>query len=153
MLIYWLVGGLILIALELVIPGGVVVFLGLAALLVGLLIWVGLLEGLVAAFTAWFVLSLLLIISLRGVVQRLMPGEEQWQSTDEDADAYGKIVEVAETIEKGTEGRIHFRGSTWPATCYDKTIREGERARMVARDNLIWVVEPVDEDAPPEFEA
>lgn len=153
MLIYWLAGGLILIVLEFVIPGGVVVFLGMAALLVALLIWTGLIDGLIPAFTTWFILSLVLIVSLRGLVQRMMPGEEGWQSTDEDADAYGKIVEVAETIDKAAEGRIRFRGSTWPATCYDHTLHKGDRARMVARDNLIWVVEAVDEDAPKEFDA
>ena len=113
MLIYWLAAGVVLIVLEFVIPGGVAVFLGIAALLVCLLIWAGFVDGHMAAFTAWFILSLLLLVSLRGLVQRMMPGDQSWQSTDEDADAYGTIVEVAETIENAAEGRIHFRGSTW----------------------------------------
>ena len=51
------------------------------------------------------------------------------------------------------EGRIHFRGSTWPATSYEHTLNKGDRARMIARDNLIWIVEPVDEDVSLDFEA
>ena len=153
MLIYWLAAGVVLIVLEFVIPGGVIVFLGIAALLVCLLIWAGFVDGHMAAFTAWFILSLLLLVSLRGLVQRMMPGDQSWQSTDEDADAYGTIVEVAETIENAAEGRIHFRGSTWPATSYEHTLNKGDRARMIARDNLIWIVEPVDEDVSLDFEA
>lgn len=149
---YWIIAGIILVVLELFVPGAVLVFLGAAAILVGLLLMAGLITGPIQAFTAWFIVSLVMLFTLRGLVTRFMPGEESWQSTDEDADAYGKIVEVAEAIEKSKEGRIDFRGSTWPATCYEQTLEAGAKARIVTRDNLIWVVEPVDEDAPKSFQ-
>jgi membrane protein implicated in regulation of membrane protease activity len=152
MMWYWIGAGIVLALLELVVPGAVLVFLGLAAVIVGLLLMTGLISGVVQAFTAWFIISLILLFTLRGLAQRFMPGEESWQSTDEDADAYGLIVEVSETIEKMEQGRIRFRDSTWPATCYEQTLETGAKARIVTRDNLVWVVEPVDEDAPKSFQ-
>lgn len=152
MMWYWIIAGIILVVLELVVPGAVLVFLGAAAVIVGLLLMTGLITGLIQAFTAWFIVSLVLLFTLRGLMLRFMPGDESWQSTDEDADAFGMIVDVAETIEKMEQGRIDFRGSTWPATCYEQTLEEGAKARIVTRDNLIWVVEPVDEDAPKSFQ-
>lgn len=152
MMWYWIGAGIALAVLELVVPGAVLVFLGAAAVIVGLLLMAGLISGIVQAFTAWFIISLVLLFTLRGLVQRFMPGDQSWQSTDEDADAYGLIVDVVETIEKMEQGRINFRDSTWPATCYEQTLEAGAKARIVTRDNLLWVVEPVDEDAPRSFQ-
>jgi membrane protein implicated in regulation of membrane protease activity len=143
-LTYWVVGGIALMLLEVIVPGMVLVFLGAAALIVAVSIWFGILAGWIPALTAWFVLSLGLLIVLRSLFQRLMPGDEGWSSTDEDADAYGQVVDVAETIPKGAKGRIYFRGTTWPATCYDHTVQAGSQAKLVYRDNVVWIVEALD---------
>lgn len=44
MLTTWIVAGVVLLVLELVVPGAVLVFLGAGALLVALLIWLGLIQ-------------------------------------------------------------------------------------------------------------
>jgi membrane protein implicated in regulation of membrane protease activity len=145
MLTYWIVGGIVLLVAEIVVPGMVLGFLGAAALLVALLLWLGVIEGLVPALMTWFIGSIVMLVALRGFFQRLMLGDEDVQSTDEDLDAYGSVVEVAETIPKGEEGRIRFRGTTWAATCYDQTLEAGSRAKLMMRDGITWVVEPLDE--------
>jgi membrane protein implicated in regulation of membrane protease activity len=145
MLTYWVVGGIVLLVAEIVLPGMVLGFLGAAALMVALLLWLGVIEGLVPALTTWFIGSIVMLVALRGFFQRLMPGDEEVQSTDEDFDAYGTVVEVAETIAKGEEGRIRFRGTTWAATCYEQALEAGSRARLVARHGITWVVEPLEE--------
>ena len=150
MLTYWVVGGVILLLAEIVVPGMVLGFLGAAALMVAGLLWLGVIEGPVAALTTWFIGSIVLLVALRGMFQRLMPGDVEVQSTDEDLDAYGSVVEVAETIPKGETGRIRFHGSTWTAICYERTLEAGSRARLVTRDGIGWVVEPM-EDGPDEL--
>ena len=67
-------------------------------------------------------------------------------STDEDLDAYNHIVEVAETIPPQSEGRIHFRGTTWRARNYDRDqpLAQGSQARLIFRENLVWIVEAID---------
>ena len=151
MLTYWIVGGIALLLAEIVVPGMVLGFLGAAALLVALFLWLGLINGIVAAFTTWFIGSILMLVALRGVFQRLMPGDEETQSTDEDLDAFGSVVEVAETIPKGEQGRIRFRGTTWIATCYERTLEPGDEAKLVTRDGIGWVVEPLRE-GPADFD-
>ncbi len=145
MLTYWIVGGIVLLAAEIVVPGMVLGFLGAAALLVAGVRWLGVIEGLVAALTTWFIGSIVMLVALRGLFQRLMPGDQAIQSTDEDLDAFGTVVEVAETIPKGEQGRIRFRGTTWVATCYARTLEPGSRAKLVTRDGIAWVVEPLEE--------
>ena len=143
MLTLWIIAGIVLLVLELVVPGLVLVFLGAGALLVALLVWLGVVESWTAAITTWFVSSLILLVGLRSFFYRLMPGEaEQGASTDEDADAFGEIVEVAEAIAPDAPGRIRYRGTTWEAACYSETLEAGSKARIVYRENLVWVVEP-----------
>ncbi len=143
MISFWLVFGVVLILLELALPGAVAVFLGFGALVVALALYLGLVEGWISAFTLWFISSLLLLIILRSFLQRYMPqGEAQRQSTDEDLDAYGAVITVAEAMSPDQAGRIHFRGTTWPGICYEKALQSGEKATIIHRENLLWVVEP-----------
>jgi inner membrane protein len=144
MLTTWIVAGAVLILLELIVPGAVLVFLGAGALVVALMVWLGLVQSWVLSITIWFIVSLLLLVVLRGFVQRLLPGETETQSTDEDLDAFGKEVDVLEMITPDAAGRISYRGATWQAACYEHTLAAGSRARIVYRDELVWVVEPVE---------
>ena len=89
--LYWLIGGIVLIILELVVPGAILMFLGGGALVVALLLWTGVLGHWMGAFTTWFVVSLALIIVFRSMVQRFSGGKSARESTDEYADAAGKI--------------------------------------------------------------
>lgn len=138
----WFIGGVLLIVLELIVPGGVLAPLGAAALIVGGLEWAGIVGDWVTALTLWFILSIVLIIVFRVAFRRLLPGDESRGRDDEDADAYDTVVEVTETIERGGEGRIAFRGSTWPAVCHERTLKAGEKATLFYRDGVRWVVSP-----------
>lgn len=142
MLTTWIVAGAVLIVLELIVPGMVLVFLGAGALLVALLVWLGLVQTWVASITTWFIASLVLLLVLRGFFQRFISGDAETQSTDEDFDTYGKVVDVVEAIGPDKEGRIRYRGTTWQAACYDNTLEAGTKAKIVCRENLIWIVEP-----------
>ncbi len=142
MLTTWIVAGVVLIVLELIVPGMVLVFLGAGALLVALLVWLGLVQTWVASITTWFIASLVLLLVLRGFLQRFISGDAETQSTDEEFDIYGKVVDVVEAIGPDKEGRIRYRGTTWQAACYDNTLEAGTKAQIVCRENLIWIVEP-----------
>ena len=144
MLTAWIVAGVVLMLLELLVPGAVLVFLGAGALIVALLVWLGLLSSWVSAITTWFIASLALLLGLRGLVLRLVPGETETQSTDEELDVFGQIVEVIEAVGPEPGGRIRFRGTTWDALCLEQTIPAGSKARIVLREDLAWIVDPAD---------
>lgn len=142
--LYWLASGVVLIVLELVVPGAILMFLGGGALFVAFLLWIGVLDHWMGAFTAWFVVSLAFIIVFRGMVQRISGGTSVAESTDEDLDASGTVVVVTETIRPEGPGRIRYRGTTWPAICHDHVLEIDAKAKLVRRENLAWVVEPGD---------
>jgi membrane protein implicated in regulation of membrane protease activity len=146
MFMAWLIAGVVLMLLEIVVPGGIAFFLGLSAVLVALFLQLGLLDGWMQAFTTWFIGSIALLLGLRGLVQKILPAEVEKGKTDEDLDAYNQIVEVFERIPAQGQGRIDFRGSTWVARNYhaDRDLEKGSKVRIVFRDNLAWVVEAID---------
>jgi membrane-bound ClpP family serine protease len=80
---------------------------------------------------------------LFGRLRRALFGAGQgYELEDEDLDAFGTIVEVTESIHPDhSGGRIRLRGSTWKATSVSEPIEAGARARVVYRDNLVWVVD------------
>lgn len=148
----WIAAGIAAMLAEVLIPGGIVAFLGLGAVLVGLGRYFGWLEGWMSQFTAWFVLSLVLLIALRGFVMRILPGSTSYESPDEDAKVLGMEVEVVETVHPDHhEGRIRFQGTTWAATSMDRIIPAGGKARLAYRDNTSWVVESL--ESPPSTES
>src|SRR5918996_6223761 len=138
----WLVAGILLIATELFLPGLVVCFLGLAAIIVAGLRWLGLFPGVMESFTVWFFTSIVLLLGLRHFVLRWIPSESTYSYTDEDVMALGSIVEVVQTVsDSNQQGRIRFAGTTWPATSREGTLLPGQKAKLLYRDNLVWVVE------------
>lgn len=140
----WLVGGVILLLAELVLPGLVAGFLGAAAVLVAGLRFLGVIEGLAASVAAWMGLSVVLTLSLRRWMQRLLPGDVKKSLPLEDTHAFGTLVEVLETIREGdADGRIRWQGTTWPAMSTSGVIPKGARAHLVVRQDLAWLVEPV----------
>lgn len=149
---FWIVLGFALIVLELFIPGLVVIFLGAGALIVAFLQWIGLLESWPASISAWIGSSVLFLVFLRGLCKKFLPGEVSKGNVDEDDEAFGAVVDVMDTVRSdNAEGRIKFRGTTWSAKCIEGKIKAGEKAKIVYRDNMTWIVEqyfalPADEE-------
>jgi membrane protein implicated in regulation of membrane protease activity len=142
----WLLGGIILLASELLLPGLVAMFLGLGAMVVALLRWLDLIDSLAYSFTAWFVSSLAFIIFLRSTLQRCVPSETSFTPLEEDTDLFGAVAEVVETVSPShSDGRISFRGTTWPATSDAAEIPTGGKVTILFRENLGWRVQPSDD--------
>jgi membrane protein implicated in regulation of membrane protease activity len=141
----WLSAGVLLMILELVAPGLVTVFLGAAAVIVAGLRWIGLVESLGVSFALWMILSAVLVIALRSVLQRFLPSESTHNASDEESMALGAVVEVVRTCTgDSTTGRIRYGGTTWMAQTLDGEIPAGSTARLLYRENLAWIVEPAD---------
>lgn len=139
----WVIGGFLLIAFEAVLPQFYTGFFGAGALLVALLMALGFLANPATCLLVWFASSLLFLFALRHVAIRYLHAESSYQSTDEDFEAVGQIVEVVTPVSEADEnGRVRFRGTTWPAISTTGTILAGQKARLLYRDNLLWKVEP-----------
>ncbi|MFT5212104.1 MAG: hypothetical protein ACI9CE_003846 [Flavobacterium sp.] len=139
---FWLAIGLILMFAELIIPGGVIVFLGGGGIVVAFALWMGWVTDWVDVMTLYFISSLALLLSLRSLVMKFAGGDFSRSNTMEILDAFGEMATVVETIGPGEKpGRILFRDTQWAALSDGSEILKGEAARIIALDNVSYIVE------------
>lgn len=145
--IIWACVGVVLMLAEVIIPGGIVILLGAACLVVASALGIGLIEGAAQAFTLWFISSMVLLLAFRHVTQKLVGGDSHVDNTDEELDLFNKQALVKADIGPGEKsGRVEFQGAEWPALGDGSLIPAGSRVRVICRDNISLVVEALSAD-------
>jgi len=134
---FWLSLGLLLGVAELVAPGFFLMWLGLAALIVGGLDYF--LPITVAYQVAMFaILSVLTVFAGKKFLQKNPIETEDAQLNDRGARLTGEIVTVVEAITNGN-GRVKVGDSVWSARGVDAAI--GSRVRVTGADGAVLLVE------------
>jgi membrane protein implicated in regulation of membrane protease activity len=131
----WIVAGALLLASELMVPTDFfLVFLGVAALAVGL---VGLAGAGLPAWGQWLLfgtLALVLLVAVRGPLKRRLPRSD----TNVDDTLVGEIALVHETLAAGAVGQVELRGSRFTARNDDAApLEPGARARVERVEGLV----------------
>lgn len=140
------IGGVVLMIIETLIPGGVSFFLGFSGLLVGALRWFGILEDPATSVITWLFTSVALILAMRPLLMKYWGGESSFKLANEDVEAMDQMVDVVEPVNaEDNTGRIRFQGISWQAKTLEGEIPAGSKAKIRYRDNVTWIVEPVDE--------
>lgn len=139
---WWLLGGA-LVLLEAVAPGFVLIWLGLAALAVGGVLW--LLPGLAWPFqiTLFALATLALVLGwLAG--RRRQPSAPEGSALNRRAEALvGELAVLVEPIEGG-RGRARIGDTVWPVR--GPELAAGERVRIVGAHGARLEVEPAPAD-------
>jgi membrane protein implicated in regulation of membrane protease activity len=142
--LYWLIIGVMLFFLGLAVPGFILFFFALGALVTALVAWLSPLS-LVWQLGLFMAASLVSLFSLRNIIQKkpIAPASEV---VDEDEDVKlavsGEKGVVSMTIVPPAEGRINYAGTSWRAIA-DEKIEEGEIVAIVRQKGLIIHVEKV----------
>jgi len=140
----WLGFGALCIIVELLIPGLVMIFLGLGAFSVAVGMHYGYIVQFSTQLTVFFLSSILYLFTLRVLFLRFIPVNAKQENIDEDEQVIGQIVFVEETIEPHRAGRIRHSDSSWPARSTGaEALLKGQRVRIIKRDNITWIVEKI----------
>lgn len=136
----WIIIGVVLILTELLATSIVAVFLGLAAIIVGVLLQLGLIESASTQYTLFGVISLLLLFTARGRFKRWFVGytadsNEQPSTFSQDI---GDRVTVLADFQQG-QGRVLLNGVQWDAHSTDD-LKTGELAWVTANQGIHLVV-------------
>ena len=139
----WFLAGLILVVVEFVIPGVVVIFFGIGALLIGFMcLFIDIPVNL--QLFLFLIISLLLLLSLRKWFENLFA--ERLYSSEDEAETmdgfYGKQASVTKEITPQKAGKVEFRGSFWDAES-DETITEGSSVEIINKNNITLTVKPL----------
>jgi len=138
----WIVLAILFACAEIFVPGGILLNLGIASLLVAIGVQQQFLDTWTLTLTTWFILASLLLFILYFVTEHFFSGEYTVENTYEELDIYGKEVEVTEKIGPGTHaGRVEFQGTTWTALSDGSELNKGSHATIVCKENISLVVE------------
>lgn len=132
----WIVAGIVLILSELLLTSVVAVFLGVGAIVTGLLVHWQIIDQSATQFAVFGVVSLVLLFTARGQIKR-------WFSGYSDADHEGKPnfqrdigarVTVSHDFNHGA-GRVTLNGVQWDAFSADE-LKAGDTAWVIANEGI-----------------
>jgi membrane protein implicated in regulation of membrane protease activity len=131
----WIIVGTALLASELLLVDAefYLVFLGAAAVLVGLTDFLGLAGPAWLEWLTFAVVAVLAMVTFRGRVYERLRGRSEEPST-----LIGEIAVATEDLAPGATGRAELRGSVWTVRNEGSApIAARERARVEGRDGLV----------------
>lgn len=136
----WLISGLLLIGAEFIIPGFVIFFFGVGAVILSMLTWLipGFRSSFILQIIIWLSTSIFTLGFFRRFFSKIFKGKEQ-RDTGED-EFVCKQATVIEPIEKNRPGRVSFEGTTWKAIAYDEDLKAGDIVEILKKDNLTLIV-------------
>ncbi len=144
----WLTAGLLLMVLELAAVDAAfyLVFLGAAAVLVGIVVFG---EPGFPVWGQWVLYAVVAVASMvffrRKLYDRLRGGVQGFDNS-----TVGEVVDVAEDVPIGGRTRIAMRGSRWAATNVGTTaLVAGGQARVVAVRGVKLEIAPMSADPKP----
>lgn len=134
----WLVGGLVLLSAEMIAPGVYLLWIGLAALLTGLLAFA---LPLPAELGAFALLSVAATYLGRGWYRSHPVTSSDPLLNDRSARLIGEIVTVVEAVDDG-RGRVTVGDGIWSAR--GGPAEPGARVRIIGADGQCLIVEPLE---------
>jgi inner membrane protein len=135
----WLSLGLILGAVEIIVPGFFLMWLGLAAIIVGMLTW-ALPISLPLQVALFAVLSVLTVYAGKKYLKDNPIASDDPNLNNRGARLTGEIVTVVEAISDG-RGRVKVGDTEWNARGSDAAV--GARVRVTGADGAVLLVEGV----------
>lgn len=130
---HWMIAGLGLVLLELAIPAFFVIWFGLGAMLVALVLFVSADLSLTTQISLWIVASLVMVVLWFRVFKR---SQHRTLSGTADGEVIGEVGLLVSAVAPFQQGRVRFQGPVlgsdeWVCLA-DSTIAAGERVRVVA---------------------
>ncbi|MDH3976750.1 MAG: NfeD family protein [Deltaproteobacteria bacterium] len=139
----WFIIGLILLLMELALPGLVMFFFGVGAWIVSLVCFAADISLNVQLIT-FLVSSLLLLAMLRSQLKSLFYGygsQKEDMSHDMD-ELIGETARVIKEIGPGIKGRVELHGTGWDAKA-DEKIVQGAMVKVVDKESITLKVKKI----------
>ena len=135
----WFLVGLVLMISEFIIPGLIIIFFGIGAWMVALVL---------LAIDLKFILQILIFILGSFASLFLLRNKFTVQKdkvVDFKDDFIGKTARVQQGFSKGEFGRVFFKGTSWKAeTTSDKPITEGTYVKIIGYNSIVLKVKPLE---------
>lgn len=138
---HWWILALALIIAETFLPGTFFLWMGVSALVLGVLAWLIPAMGWEMQLMLFAVLSLVAIVGWR-IYQRKHPDETDQPSLNRRGEQYIDRVFTLETAIENGFGKVRVGDTLWRVKGGD--LAAGTKVRVTAADGIVLVVEPAD---------
>ena len=137
----WLGVGFALVIAEVTMGNFILFFLGVAAALTGVALWLGLPAQNGIPYMLFAALALVLVVGVRSRLKLHLVGDSVQGSVDDDY--IGKEVSVVSGFDAASpgHGRVDYRGAQWNARSDRAEMGSGSMAKIVDRDGNTLIVE------------
>ncbi len=132
--------GLILMAIELIVPGGLCFCFGLSSIIVACLYQTGYETSYFNLAFIWCVSSFIMSVISFIFMNKFLSGESVSECVDEDDNIIGSEA-IADSEITSESGRVHFRGTSWQAISLEKKFQKGDKVTIIAKEDLTFIVE------------
>lgn len=136
----WFAIGLVLLLMELVLPGFFIFFFGLGAWVTALVCLIGEpstnLQIIIFAIT-----SVISLIGLRKIIQKKFFYSKGKESEEVEDEFTGKEALAISDFGDQINGKVEFKGTTWTAESKSE-IKSGQRVIVIEKDSFKLLVKP-----------
>lgn len=136
---WWILVGVLLMISEFAIPGIILFFFGLGALLTAVLSYFMPALSLSAELTIFLVSSLISLFTLRRFFKPIFKGTIRKHNEPMDEGLAGEEGVVTEAIEPGSTGKVALHGTSWKAEAA-QSIEAGKTVEVVSQKSLTLIV-------------
>lgn len=138
----WFIVGFVLLVSELAIPGFIIMFFGVGAWIVALLLWLGVNLSFAHQLFIFLIGSLGSLILFRQFGKKFFKGKVSVSAQSLEDVKGEKATVVAEIVPNTLNGRVEFHGTVWNAES-EMPIEKGKVVEVIERNNLILKVKEV----------
>ena len=137
----WLIVGLVLIMVEFVVPGIIIVFFGIGAIITALTTWFGWTPELGGQMAVFAISSAALLFGLRRFVKKWFVGLST-NPNGHDDDFTGREARVITSLPgHGGDGKVEIKGANWNARS-EVAVPAGATVIIERREGLTFHVRP-----------
>jgi len=141
----WILIGFLLIIAEFVLTSFIVVFFGIAALLVGLLLWLGMTAAFGIPYLVFAAFSLGSVLLLRSRFKEWFMGRTISADVDDDFIGHEVRIESGFDAANPKRGKVAYRGASWDSHSDTPILAAGSLARIVGRNGSLLAIEPIED--------
>ncbi|MDP1677416.1 MAG: NfeD family protein [Bacteroidota bacterium] len=139
----WFLFGLVVMLGEIVTPGFVLIFFGIGAWIISLLLWLGVPISFTSQLFIFLITSVLLLVVFRRFGNKYFKGKVSKPDVAGSIDDIkGEKAIALSDIQPTIGGKVEFHGTLWNAEA-DVAITKGASVEVLERNNLILKVKPI----------
>lgn len=138
----WFILGIILLILEIAIPGLFILFFGIGAILTSIITWIFNIP-ISIQLTIFLISSIFGLIIFRKYLKKILfTYNSQNKEVTLEQEFIGKHAIADTDFEANHTGKIIFKGAPWSARS-SYFVKKGEEVIIIAKDNITLIVEPI----------